>query len=57
MSGDSDRTAAVLAAADLLDIVLDPGDIPAVVAHFELLMGFADVIGDADTEPAPVFRP
>lgn len=57
MSAYPDRMAAVLAAADLLDIVLDPGDMPAVVAHFELLMGFADVIGDADPEPAPVFRP
>ena len=55
--GSPDPTAAVLAAAAVLGIPLDPDDVPAVAERFGLLMGFAASLGEVDAEPAPVFLP
>lgn len=52
-----DATTAVLAAAQLVGLVISPDDLAAVTAHLVLLREFAAVVGEPCPEPAPVFRP
>ena len=44
------------AAAAMVGLHLDPADVPAITRHLEMLLRHADALGEADDEPAPVFR-
>ena len=52
-----DELAAALSAARLVGLTIAPEDLAAVTAHLSLLLGFAAVVADPLSEPAPVFRP
>ena len=48
---------AVRRAALTLNLVVPEEDLEAVLAHLTILRVFADSLGDAAAEPAPVFHP
>lgn len=48
----------VLAAARMLDLRLDPVDLPAILEHQQMMLRFAQLVADGEgDEPAPVFHP
>ncbi len=44
------------AAAAMVGLQLDPADVPAITRHLEMLLRYAEALGETDDEPAPVFR-
>ncbi len=54
---DADGAIAVLGMARAVDLTVPSEDLAAVMAHLALLRGFAAVVGDPASEPAPVYRP